>query len=40
MSTPPTRERFQVVLEALPASEPAPVRLKRLLKFALRALRL
>ena len=37
---PPQRERFVITLEALPDGVPAEVRLRRLLKHALRALKL
>lgn len=36
----PNRERFVVTLEALPSPVPVPVRLRRLLKYSLRALQL
>ena len=34
----PNRERFVITLELLPSTVPTPIRLKRLLKYALRCL--
>jgi hypothetical protein len=40
MSTPPARERYQIVVEAMPDDVPAAVGVRALLKHALRRLRL
>ena len=36
--TPPIRPQYTIVFEALPCETPPPIRLRKLLKFALRSL--